>query len=777
MSLRKWTVVGAQESWYTTNDEIPMRKVAGHKVLFLNTPRTSTTHRGKGTYLIVDEEWCTAIHEHVIFEPGYTHGIAISTSNNIDWLIVNIYLPGKPPLNLSETEHVVEFIQPIQRWIESHVHSRARVAIMGDFNRTPASPFDRSNGAVKPKDEILANTVAATHWLDTFRLVNPMAREYSRKLGGHKTESRIDLFFSLDHDWKTAAIEDTPDYSSAHRRVIVSTSGYSLPSKTTIPPPLRRWYTGDEAALITFGKLTEKILPNCSTEQLLKEIQTAANSSLHILRKRKPVSDICDNTKTRALREEITTLMALPLVGSEANPDVAFTIKRKRTELERERNALLTEFFREKTVDAVEEPTMHLLFRLCNWKPPLTYLYNLAPVVENNPPSSGSFLEFVRDEFATYFAERLIPHKNITFPTPNKEQMSNDPMLGPITSKIVELILKNAKETAPGKDFITYEMWRMASANVTEAITATVNKTLVEKIWDPSLKTVHILPLPKITTPLTVKHRRPIGLLPTLLKITTSAIDRQLRAYNKKYSIISPEQQAYQAGCSTVNHGRVTRNLIEDAKRNRKVLWILSIDKENAYGTMNHPRSIQVLTEMGLPKDFVDTVESLYDNFEGRVITGRGLSPPFTIKAGVIQGDPLSCLLYVVAASEPVICRLKKLSIGYKSSTLPSSPLISITSYCDDDDVYATSFEDLVILAENYVDTIDWLQCAINAGKTKITLVCPPHLRKKLEKKVLTIHGAQITILSPKEDTRALGFPITSSNKPKIFLDQMNKAT
>lgn len=779
MEATGWTAALIQESWQAPDDEVRMRAAAGEKTLFLNPPDPNKgTHRGKGTYIMVDERWCTAVHLHQIFAPGYAHGIIISTSNSVDWIIVNIYMPADPPEDTDEIEMLVDFIQAVSIWIDANSHDRSRVVIAGDFNRVLDPLVDRSDGRPKPKDELFAAVIGPCDWIDLFRTHNLSSTAYTRKKGGHKNESRIDYIFSKDADWSEVIIVDTPNYKSAHRRVIATTTGTTMASHRR-PPAIRRWFLGDETALEKFAILLAKstVEPNCTATDLTNIIKGAADSTMHVVRTNTPSKDICENATTKRLKKEIADLTTIPLVGPNALPETQYRIFEKRNELERVRLRLLSCFFAERTKKAIEEPTNKQVFRMCNWQAPLSLLWNIVKMDGSRFPPE-EFLEVVRSEFSTYFAERAIPHNaHLTFPTPNRDTISRTPMLSPVSPKFIRNLLAKMKDTAPGHDFITYSMWSKMSESMELAVTRIVNEAIMDGKWDAGLKIVHILPLPKIATPTTVKNRRPIGLLPTLLKVITSTVDRQLRAFNQTHKIISPEQQAYQAGCNTTNHGRVTKNLVEDAKRNKRVLWILSVDKENAYGTMNHAKSLDVLEKIGLPHDFIEFIRSLYHEFEAKVITGCGLTPPFRIRAGVIQGDPLSCLLYVIAASEPIIRRLKELNKKYKSRSLPNSPIVCITSYCDDDDLYANTFEDLVTIANTYVDTIDWLQYAINTGKTKIILICPPHMRKKLEEKILEIHGVRITILPAKEDTRALGFPICAHNKARAFLNQLLRIT
>ena len=195
--------------------------------------------------------------------------------------------------------------------------------------------------------------------------------------------------------------------------------------------------------------------------------------------------------------------------------------------------------------------------------------------------------------------------------------------------------------------------------------------------------------------------------------------------------------------------------------RNQKILWMLRVDKENVYGTM-HQRMTEVLSCFGFPPRFILFVKKLYEDIFAQIITGRGLSQFFQILAGAIQGDPLSCLLFVICNSELMIHALLASGQGYCSHTLPTTGIIPITAYCDDDDIYASDFDDLVKMFNIYKPIIDWLLNRICGNKCEILLICPTKKHKELLQKVFTIDNHVVKIVSHHQDSKALGFPISS---------------
>uniref|UniRef100_A0A4W5LMU1 Reverse transcriptase domain-containing protein n=1 Tax=Hucho hucho TaxID=62062 RepID=A0A4W5LMU1_9TELE len=80
------------------------------------------------------------------------------------------------------------------------------------------------------------------------------------------------------------------------------------------------------------------------------------------------------------------------------------------------------------------------------------------------------------------------------------------------------------------------------------------------------------------------------------------------------------------------------------------------LDFEKAFDRVCHSYLARLLPRLGFPHAFVDTVRCLYTGRQSRLLVNGRLSRAFDIKRGVLQGDPLSPLLFVLAM-EP-LCNL-----------------------------------------------------------------------------------------------------------------------
>lgn len=356
----------AQKSWQKNSEDIKMKKSANPHLMFTNPADSSNNHKGKGTYIIVDEQWCSAIYLHKIFKKRYSQGVIFSTFDKVNWIVINIYIPSDSPPNQSDPEFVADFLYPINQWIKIISHENSQIIIAGDFNRVLHPEMDRSDNSEHPKDKIFRDLITSFQWINVFCLCNPWTRQYTRKLGGHNHESKINYLFSTDNNWTSASIIETSKYKSAHR-IIKSTTTAQTKFWTTKPPSLCRWILSLDNSNIMrrFLNNTEIIEPTLSPTELVNHITNTANSSLHII-KPKPRKLISSDITTSAIEKEIKFLSLAQNSQLTQMQIYQSKLDLLHHQLSTHCHKLISNFFNDQTLLTKKNKSLKQLYRLCN---------------------------------------------------------------------------------------------------------------------------------------------------------------------------------------------------------------------------------------------------------------------------------------------------------------------------------------------------------------------------------------------------------------------------
>ena len=129
------------------------------------------------------------------------------------------------------------------------------------------------------------------------------------------------------------------------------------------------------------------------------------------------------------------------------------------------------------------------------------------------------------------------------------------------------------------------------------------------------------------------------------------------------------------------------RDVVELANEYNLPVALLSLDQEKAFDRVDWPFLFATLAKMGFGDNFIRWVRLLYSDVRSSVLVNllNGyISRPFKPSRGVLQGCPLSPLLYVL--SMEVLAANVRCHPDITGLRLPSlsSPLPVLSLYADD---------------------------------------------------------------------------------------------
>src|SRR5207253_1034730 len=112
----------------------------------------------------------------------------------------------------------------------------------------------------------------------------------------------------------------------------------------------------------------------------------------------------------------------------------------------------------------------------------------------------------------------------------------------------------------------------------------------------------------------------------------------------------------------------VLHNVIEDAKNNKKALWVAFQDMSKAFDSIGMVSLRYALTRIRLPPLTINFIINLFQHREMKVITKYGLSDELQAMDGIDQGKVISPLIWRIFY-DPLLCRIMDdESLGYTMS-------------------------------------------------------------------------------------------------------------
>lgn len=255
-------------------------------------------------------------------------------------------------------------------------------------------------------------------------------------------------------------------------------------------------------------------------------------------------------------------------------------------------------------------------------------------------------------------------------------------------------------------------------------INLSLQEAHVPSVW----KQAKILPLLKKPTldPLNPVNYRLFSLLPILAKAYKKVVNKQLTDFVEGAGLLHPAQSGFRAAYSTesalVEVSEAIRECLDVGGRAALIL----LDLSAAFDTVAHNLLLTRLADMGISGAALSWLKSFLEGHTQQVWLPPSSSSPQEVMTGVLQGSPLSPLLFNLYIT-PLI---------YLAEELGSK----IIAYADDTQLLFTweKSECSSSLAKNCLAAVfQWLSSAqlkCNEDKSEILLygTFPPHFRETL---------------------------------------------
>ena len=95
--------------------------------------------------------------------------------------------------------------------------------------------------------------------------------------------------------------------------------------------------------------------------------------------------------------------------------------------------------------------------------------------------------------------------------------------------------------------------------------------------------------------------------------------------------------------------GRVISNILETSNSLALEIFLVTVDKEKVFDSVNHYFLLHILRKFGFDIDFNSWIKTILNNQESCIINGGKTTKYFKLERGARQGDPIFAYLFILA--------------------------------------------------------------------------------------------------------------------------------
>jgi len=272
---------------------------------------------------------------------------------------------------------------------------------------------------------------------------------------------------------------------------------------------------------------------------------------------------------------------------------------------------------------------------------------------------------------------RKIPPDNVL------TQVEIDALKIPLSIEELQKALSRCSaNSAPGMDGLPFEFWKNISHIISEPLAQVCDHIQAGLATPPTnWPTLIGSLLHKKGDKQLLTNYRLLSIMDSDLRWrSTALLDRMMPLFE---TFISEEQTAFMKYRQISDNIMAMMLALEEMRQPGNQAVILALDQEKAYDRVRREWLFCVLEYIGLPQEMLNSIKYSYQEPVVRISINKHLTPALRLRCGVLQGDPLSVLLYIISI-QPLLYALKSKNIGIPVTYQNKTALLSSRAHADD---------------------------------------------------------------------------------------------
>ena len=690
IKLCRLGVLATQESHLDDSDVTNIHCLFGRRILIVNSP-DAISHNARGVSFVINRELVdTTVLQTYDLIPGRALMLSLHWHGDQRLSLLNIYAPNSAPENAA-------FWPTLQTALSQGGIPRPDV-ILGDFN-VVLDGIDRFPMHADHPAAVDALTSLLTLFglEDGWRMSEPTAATFTFPTRDSSHKSRLDRIYARhdlllpSSDWLIRDTNVRTDHRLASVRLSTASSPFIGKGRWTLPLHL----LDDELFMEQVLRLGTDVLSSIKLTQADAESRTATeNPQIQYYRFKVAIQDIARRrlkAKVPRLRISIERLITQVDQLSRrtdarssvtVQDEISYTQDRL-TSLLRAHNNDLREVSMARYISNGERISKYWS-KLNRDHKPRDIFYSLR--IPDSTPDAYERRSDLMSQLARNYHNNLQHSDDETIsPEEHSQHISDtlsvcdktlnpwdtDILRGSITKEDIDRVLHEAPTgKASGLDGLPYEFWKRVRDLYKlrkDTDKPHFDYSLMLALVCDDIETYGVLPgghfndgwmcpLYKKGDRREIHNYRPITLLNCDYKVYSKAIAVRLALVIP--TVIHPSQAAFISGRHIEDQTQLCRIMIDYCETVEENGLLVALDQEKAYDRIRHDYLWKTLAHFNIPESMITRIKRLYEEAHTTVIINGECSDPFLVTRGVRQGDPLSCILFIMAI-EPLSCQLR----------------------------------------------------------------------------------------------------------------------